>query len=146
MKLTAYAEKFDQAVTDFEAGIKLKEELLPLASRHIAEAYYKLGMALDLTSGRLQEAIAATQRAKDSIEARMAELRTALAGQQPSGAAKPISSGGSKGKGKAPAQSLRTDLVETMTPPEMQSEMKELEGILSELDAKVCCVIPPYSS
>ncbi|KAH7094189.1 hypothetical protein BKA62DRAFT_760842 [Auriculariales sp. MPI-PUGE-AT-0066] len=131
-------EKFDRAILDFEAGIQLKEELFPLASRHIAEAHYKLGMALDLTSGRLKDAVEHTQRAKASIEARMAELKVGLQGQQPSAAAKPISSSGpSKGKGKAPAQSLRKDLVETMSRSEIEQEVNELSGILEELELKL---------
>ncbi|CAK5280161.1 unnamed protein product, partial [Mycena citricolor] len=31
-------EKFDQAITDYEAGLDLKKDLLPRSSRQIAEA------------------------------------------------------------------------------------------------------------
>ncbi|KAJ6551413.1 hypothetical protein B0H19DRAFT_1211155 [Mycena capillaripes] len=61
-------EKFDQAITDYEAGLKLKDGLLPRSSRQIAEAYYKLSMVLDLTSGRLGDAITHAERALESID------------------------------------------------------------------------------
>ena len=45
----------------------------------LAEAHYKLSIALDLAAGRLVDAIHHAQRALESIEARLDELRTGLA-------------------------------------------------------------------
>ena len=50
---TVYVEKFDQAISDYTAGLAIKDDLLPLSSRQIAEAHYKLSIVLDLTSGSL---------------------------------------------------------------------------------------------
>ena len=96
--LTWNLEKFDQAIEDYEAGLKLKVELLPTSSRHIAEAHYKLSMVLDLTPGRLQEAIEHVEGAVNSVEHRLAELRAGQQGQFPA-APQPEAADDPKGKG-----------------------------------------------
>ncbi|KAI0630693.1 hypothetical protein C8Q77DRAFT_1063100 [Trametes polyzona] len=130
-------EKFDQAITDYTAGLTLKTDLLPLSSRQIAEAHYKLSMVLDLTSGRLQDAITHAQRALDSVEARLAELRAALSGQ---GLVKPEQpeKEDAKGKGKATASKLLADdAIEKMSKSQMEAEEKELQGLREDLALKV---------
>ncbi|TFK85725.1 hypothetical protein K466DRAFT_494200 [Polyporus arcularius HHB13444] len=129
-------EKFDQAITDYTAGLALKNELLPLSSRQIAEAHYKLSIVLDLTSGRLGESITHAERALDSVEARLAELRTALSGQ---GLVKPESSKtDAKGKGKATGPTLLgDDAIVHMTKSQMEAEEKELQGLREDLALKV---------
>ena len=135
-------EKFDQAIVDYEAGLALKHDLLPHSSRQIAEAHYKLSMVLDLTSGRLSDAIVHAEKALQSIEARVAELESGLSGHL-----KPESRGQStvdtkdsvKGKGKAVGGKLvRDDLVQNMTKVQIESELKELEGLKEDLGLKVC--------
>ncbi|KAI0349537.1 hypothetical protein OH77DRAFT_1414852, partial [Trametes cingulata] len=122
-------EKFEQAITDYTAGLGLKTELLPLSSRQIAEAHYKLSIVLDLTSGRLGDAIVHAERALDSVEARLAELRDALSGQGLEDV---------KGKGKAKASRLLAeDAIEKMTKGQMEAEEKELQGLREDLALKV---------
>lgn len=131
-------EKFDQAINDYTAGLALKDELLPLSSRQIAEAHYKLSIVLDLTSGRLSDSITHAERALDSVEARLAELRVALSGQ---GLVKPASKGDTKGKGKATGPALLgDDAVSAMTKGQMEAEEKELQGLREDLALKVCAV------
>lgn len=97
-------------------------------------------MVLDLTSGRLSDAIVHAQKASESVDARLAELRDGLAGQL-----KPESRGQSvglpqsaKGKGKAVGGKLvRDDLVQNMTKPQIEGELKELEGLKEDLAMKV---------
>ncbi|RPD73402.1 hypothetical protein L226DRAFT_110019 [Lentinus tigrinus ALCF2SS1-7] len=129
-------EKFDQAITDYTAGLALKTELLPLSSRQIAEAHYKLSIVLDLTSGRLGDSITHAERALDSVEARLAELRAALSGQ---GLVKPESSkADAKGKGKATGPTLLgDDAIVHMTKSQMEAEEKELQGLREDLALKV---------
>ncbi|KAI0741373.1 hypothetical protein C8Q80DRAFT_1259857 [Daedaleopsis nitida] len=131
-------EKFDQAITDYSAGLALKTDLLPLSSRQIAEAHYKLSIVLDLTSGRLGDSITHAERALDSVEARLAELRAALSGQ---GYVKPESSGkkeDAKGKGKATSPSLLgADAIAHMSKSQMEAEEKELQGLREDLALKV---------
>ncbi|KAF9531695.1 hypothetical protein CPB83DRAFT_848571 [Crepidotus variabilis] len=129
-------EKFDQAITDYEAGLKLKLDLLPSSSRHIAEAHYKISIVLDLTPGRLSESIGHAERALASVEARLTELQSGLAGQLP-----PLpetSEGDSKGKGKVTKARLkRDDLVQKMSKSQIEHEIKELGGLRDDLALKV---------
>ncbi|KAI0369840.1 hypothetical protein BV20DRAFT_1036313 [Pilatotrama ljubarskyi] len=132
-------EKFEQAITDYTAGLGLKNELLPLSSRQIAEAHYKLSIVLDLTSGRLADAIVHAERALDSVEARLAELRDALSGQgfvkseQLQEKKEDV-----KGKGKATgSRLLADDAIEKMTKGQMEAEEKELQGLREDLALKV---------
>ncbi|KAF8745451.1 hypothetical protein AX14_008884 [Amanita brunnescens Koide BX004] len=126
-------EKFDQAINDYSQGLELKEELLPISSRHIAEVHYKLSMVLDLTSGRLSDAISHVEKALESVESRMALLRDGLSGQIPaSEEQKPDI----KGKGKATAKLARDDL-QNMTKSQMESELRELNGLKDDLALKV---------
>lgn len=138
---TSRPEKFDQAITDFEAGLALKDRILPVSSRQLAEAHYKLSMVLDLTSGRLQEAIHHAEKALESVETRLSELQTGLAGTLPSVPADDepkVSEIDAKGKGKAMVKKMiRDDLVQKMTIKEIESELKELTELREDLALKV---------
>ncbi|KAJ7796822.1 hypothetical protein B0H14DRAFT_3157807 [Mycena olivaceomarginata] len=46
-----YTRQTAQAITDYEAGLKLNDSLLPRSSRQIPEVHYNLSMVLDLMSG-----------------------------------------------------------------------------------------------
>ncbi|KAJ7851851.1 hypothetical protein B0H14DRAFT_3660117 [Mycena olivaceomarginata] len=46
-----YVQQTAQAITDYEAGLKLNDSLLPWSSRQIPEVHYNLSMVLDLMSG-----------------------------------------------------------------------------------------------
>ncbi|KAG6833229.1 hypothetical protein H0H87_009850 [Tephrocybe sp. NHM501043] len=129
-------EKFDQAITDYEAGLDLKSQLLPISSRQIAEAHYKLSMVLDLTPGRLSDAIVQAEKALESVESRLAELRDGLSGQLPPIPQEEKQDG--KGKGKATGSCLvRDDLVQNMTKTQIESEVKELSELREDLALKV---------
>ncbi len=141
LSVSPHTEKFDQAITDYTAGLALKTDLLPLSSRQIAEAHYKLSIVLDLTSGCLGDSITHAERALDSVEARLAELRAALSGQ---GLVHPDPSdhkGDMKGKGKATCPVLLgDDAIVHMTKGQMEVEEKELQGLREDLALKVSAV------
>ncbi|EIM86597.1 uncharacterized protein STEHIDRAFT_111072 [Stereum hirsutum FP-91666 SS1] len=132
-------EKFEQGISDYTSGLALKSSLLPLSSRQLAEAHYKLSMVLDLTSGRLADAILHAQKALESVEARLAELQagidgTLVAEPEP----EPSEAVDKKGKGKATGMRLkRDDLVQKMSKSQIQAEKKELEELKGDLAAKV---------
>ncbi|KAJ7576958.1 hypothetical protein C8J56DRAFT_1007368 [Mycena floridula] len=130
-------EKFDQAISDYEAGLELKTQLLPFSSRQIAEAHYKLSIVLDLTSGRLADSIVHAGKALESIEARLVELEAASANpslQQDVVETKPDP----KGKGKAKASKLvGADSVAQMSPAQIDGEIKELMGLKEDLALKI---------
>ncbi|KAJ6504787.1 hypothetical protein C8R47DRAFT_967838 [Mycena vitilis] len=127
-------EKFDQAITDYEAGLGLKDRLLPQSSRQIAEAHYKLSMVLDLTSGRLGDAITHAERALESIEYRLAELANPTeAAPVPEEGTKPDL----KGKGKAKTHLVHDHVVREMSALQREAETKELAGLKEDLATKV---------
>ncbi|THH27802.1 hypothetical protein EUX98_g6399 [Antrodiella citrinella] len=127
-------EKFEQAITDYSAGLKLKLELLPISSRQIAEAHYKLSIVLDLSSGRLSESITHAEQALESVEARLAELRNGISGQMKVEA---IPTSDAKGKGKAGPRILGEDAIQSLTKAQMEAEVRELEGLKEDLALKV---------
>jgi hypothetical protein len=135
--LTDYPkEKFDQAITDYSEGLALKLDLLPNSSRQIAEAHYKLSIVLDLTSGRLSDAILHAEKALESVCARLAELHDGINGEllpAPIREAKPDK----KGKGKAVASGVHADSVCHLTKSQMEAEIKECEGLKEDLALKV---------
>ncbi|TFK74963.1 hypothetical protein BDN72DRAFT_788133 [Pluteus cervinus] len=141
-------EKFDQAITDYEAGLALKRRLLPHSSRQIAEVHYKLSMVLDLTPGRLQESISHAEKALESVEGRLAELRAGLAGELPPLPAEDEVDKDQvdiKGKGKATtsipdvktSKLVREDAVQKMAKTQIESELKELSELREDVALKV---------
>ena len=139
-------EKFDQAISDYTSGLALKTELLPLSSRHLAEAHYKLSIALDLTAGRLADAIYHAQRALESIEARLIELQAGLAGTLPPISEPSDANGKGKGKGKQVALALE-ERVQNLSKTQIEAEVKELGELKQDLALKVCSLLacfPPF--
>ncbi|OCB86534.1 hypothetical protein A7U60_g6430 [Sanghuangporus baumii] len=134
-------EKFDVAIPDYESGLALKSELLPISSRQLAEAHYKLSMVLDLTSGKLSQAIRHAEKALESVETRLAELRIGLSGQLPPLPEPPQAAASKqdvKGKGKAaPVRVAQEELVQNMSKSQIEAEIKELEGLREDLALKV---------
>lgn len=124
-------EKFEQAIADYTAALNLKTALLPITSRQIAEAHYKLSIVLDLTSGRLKDAILHAEKAVVSLEARISEIKQRLATSD-NGTA-PVGNGKGKGKQKASGP----DDIANMTKVQMEGELKELAELINELSAKV---------
>lgn len=95
-------------------------------------------MVLDLTPGRLADAITHAEKALESILKRIQELKDGLDGNLPPA---PVRERGEdkKGKGKAvPSLLLARDLVQNMSKNQMESELQELEGVKEDLASKVC--------
>lgn len=94
-------------------------------------------MVLDLTSGRLSDAIYHAQQALESVEARLTELQAGLDGTLPV-EPEPAPQDDKKGKGKATGMRLkRDDLVQKMSKSQIEAEKKELEELKGDLAAKV---------
>ncbi|KAF5355347.1 hypothetical protein D9758_006097 [Tetrapyrgos nigripes] len=125
-------EKFDQAITDYEAGLDLKKKFLPLSSRQIAEAHYKLSIVLDMTPGRLSDAITHAEQAHSSIQDRINALKEGQSNPAESNEAKPDP----KGKGKAAAGPSVND-IKNLTPAQIESEIKELTELGEDLKLKI---------
>jgi HAT1-interacting factor 1 len=117
--------------------------LLPSSSRQLAEAHYKLSIALDLTAGRLADAIHHAQRALESIEARLVELHAGLAGTLPPLPEHSDTKGKSKGKGKQQATLAQEELVQNRSKAQIEAEIKELGELKQDLALKVCSFFSP---
>ena len=95
-------------------------------------------MVLDLTPGRLSDAIMHAQLALESIEARLVELQqglvTAPDAASTSSAPKPAEED-VKGKGKAKA--VTQDEISGLSKSQIEAEIKELEGLKEDLALKV---------
>jgi len=131
-------EKFDQAITDYSAGLALKADLLPLSSRQLAEAHYKLSMVLDLTSGRLSDAIIHAEKALKSVLGRISEVKDGLDGKLTPTPVPEHKELDRKGKGKAaPVVLASGELVQNLTKSQLEGELRDLESLREDLAAKV---------
>jgi HAT1-interacting factor 1 len=111
--------------------------VLPFSSRQIAEGHLKLALVLDITSGRLADAIHHVELSIQSVEERLSELR--LGPQSLASLTMPEQSSPQKdlkGKGKA-RKLIRDPAVSSMTAAEIEDEIKDLEGMKGELQMKV---------
>ena len=93
-------------------------------------------MVLDLTSGRLSDAIIHVQKALESVESRLAELRDGLAGQLPPLPPQAVNDD-TKGKSKSSGRLVRDDYVQNMSKTQIENEIKELHGLRDDLELKV---------
>ncbi|KIY68895.1 hypothetical protein CYLTODRAFT_421225 [Cylindrobasidium torrendii FP15055 ss-10] len=159
-------EKFDQAVSDYETSLTLKRALLPLSSRQIAEAHYKLSIVLDMTPGRLADAIGHAESARESLEVRVGVLRGVMgeeggaeegvssAGTGGSGAVAEGAGAGSGGsndaqgsaggegsaasaKGKAKAKEVVDLSIVGLSRARIEAEIKDLEELKADLELKI---------
>ena len=98
-----------------------------------------MSIVLDLTPGRLSDAIEHAEKALESILQRIQSLKDGLGGNLPPVAvAERVEDKKGKGKGKAvPSLSLARDLVENMRKNQIESELQELEGLKGDLALKV---------
>jgi HAT1-interacting factor 1 len=97
-----------------------------------------LGLVLDITPGRLSDAIVHVRRALESTDARLDELRVGLnPPEQTNSSSSDEVKPDSKGKGKASGAKLVRDPVSKMTKQQIEAEIKELEEVRGDLKLKV---------
>ncbi|CAO3567836.1 unnamed protein product [Mortierella alpina] len=109
------SENFEQAVADFREAITVKEARLEPDDRQLAEAHYKLALALEYSPTESDKAQEHIHKATTVLKARIQKLNDLLA----------------SGKGKARA----TDATENETM--MAKELVELHELVGEMDQKV---------
>ncbi|KAF9278854.1 hypothetical protein BGZ68_008310, partial [Mortierella alpina] len=109
------SENFEQAVADFREAITVKEARLEPDDRQLAEAHYKLALALEYSPAESDKAQEHIYKATTVLKARIQKLNGLLA----------------SGKGKARA----TDATENETM--MAKELVELHELVGEMDQKV---------
>ena len=115
-----------------KSALAIKERILPNSSRQIAELHYRLSIALDLTPGKLGEAINHVEKALENINERLTGIKERL-----SKGVEPVASNDDpKGKGKAKATGLY-DSIQTLSESQLQHELKDLEELKQDLVLKV---------
>ena len=110
------SENFEQAVTDFREALKIKEARLEAEDRELAEAHYKLALALEYSPTEADKAQDHIHKAATVLRARIEKLNGLLASY-------------GKGKGKASEASESED--------KMTKELVELHELVGEMDQKV---------
>ena len=94
-------------------------------------------MVLDLTSGRLADAIGHVESALGSVEARLSELRAGL-DSAPATVPPPVEEkADAKGKGKQIARLVRDSDVKGMSKSQIEKEISECDGLKNDLVLKV---------
>lgn len=139
---TRYTEKFDQAIGDYSSGLHLKQKLLPVHSRQVAEAHYRLALAMDLTPGKLAGAIGHAEKALQSVDVRLSILKGKLEeapAEQDAAMEDGSASADAKGKAKATGMigSLANDNIDGLSKSQIEAQIKEFEELRGDLAAKV---------
>ncbi|KAG0054884.1 hypothetical protein BGZ83_010222 [Gryganskiella cystojenkinii] len=110
------SENFEQAVTDYREALKIKEARLEPEDRELAEAHYKLALALEYSPTESEKTQDHIHRASTVLKARIEKLNGILASY-------------GKGKGKA--------LDASESENKLAKELVELHELVGEMDQKV---------
>lgn len=134
-------EKFDQAITDYKSALDIKTKLLPVSNRQIAEVHFRLSLAYDMTSGKLENQIEHVEKALESVKSRLTVLKELLP-KAPEN--KPGVEIDAKGKGKATTVqenplgwTPKIEVLENLTKAEIEAEIKDVESLSEELQGKL---------
>lgn len=143
-RLTVVLEKFDQAILDYKSALDIKVKLLPLENRQIAEAHFRLSLAYDMTSGKLENQIEHAEKALESVKKRLDTLRELLPNAPETKPSTAESDAKGKGKGKATTVqenplgwTPKVESLESMTKSEIEAEIKDVTSLSEELQMKV---------
>jgi hypothetical protein len=139
--LISILEKFDQAIVDYKSALDIKTKILPVSNRQIAEVHFRLSLAYDMTSGKLENQIEHVEKALESVKTRLQILKDLLP-KAPEN--KPGVETDAKGKGKATAVqenplgwTPKIEVLENLTKSEIEAEIKDVTSLSEELEAKV---------
>ncbi|KAL5035564.1 hypothetical protein BDV3_005459 [Batrachochytrium dendrobatidis] len=110
---------FEQAITDFLTALRIKEETLDSDDRELAEAHYKLALALEY-SEQIEDAIVQVTQTTTVLEKHLHKLTNRDAVTE--------NGDGADIKGKKAADPV---------PEAVSKEIKEVESLLAEMSAKM---------
>ncbi|CAG7847728.1 SubName: Full=Uncharacterized protein {ECO:0000313/EMBL:CCA67886.1} [Serendipita indica DSM 11827] len=134
-------EKFDQAILDYKSALDIKSKLFPISNRQIADAHFRLSLAYDMTSGKLENQIEHVEKALESVKSRINVLNELLPKAPESKATVETDA---KGKGKATTVqenplgwTPKFESLESMTKSEIEAEIKDVKSLAEELEAKL---------
>lgn len=107
-------EKFNEALSDYEKAIEIKQSVLEDDNRELAEAHYKYALALEFSTEKADQALSELQKAVNVLKKRISNLEAGADGDK------------GKGKGKA------TDIDEKAL-----EEIKEINELIPDMELKV---------
>lgn len=127
-------EKFLEAVGDTKKCAALKDELYPSTSQLVAEAHYKVSLALEFASvSAFREAQAKEETgSKSSIE--KPEVDEKMRAEAAEETAIAVSSC----KGRLAKEKEKLEGLEGVAKTKQEAEIKEVEEIIEEMEARVC--------
>ncbi|GAN07134.1 nuclear autoantigenic sperm protein isoform X2 [Mucor ambiguus] len=107
-------EKFNEALSDYEKAIEIKQSVLEDDNRELAEAHYKYALALEFSTEKADQALPELQKAVDVLKKRISNLEAG--------------GDGSKGKGKGKASDIDERALE---------EIKEINELIPDMELKI---------
>jgi HAT1-interacting factor 1 len=105
-------EKFNEALSDYEKAIEIKQSVLEEDNRELAEAHYKYALALEFSTEKTDQALPELQKAVNVLKKRVETLEAAK----------------DKGKGKGKEVDLSKSVEE---------EIAEIKEIIPDMELKV---------
>ncbi|CAO3620639.1 unnamed protein product [Mucor fragilis] len=107
-------EKFNEALSDYEKAIEIKQSVLEDDDRELAEAHYKYALALEFSTEKADQALPELQKAVNVLKKRISNLEAG--------------GDGSKGKGKGKATDVDEKALE---------EVKEINELIPDMELKI---------
>lgn len=112
--MDAMVEKFDQALPDYRKALEIKKELLDQGDRQLAEAHYKLALALEFSTNEGDQAGEEIKNAIQVLKKRIESIQSDTTKEEDD----------VKGKGKA-------------TSNDDNKEVKEIKQLIVDMEEKV---------
>lgn len=112
--MDAMVEKFDQALPDYRKALEIKKELLDQGDRQLAEAHYKLALALEFSTNEGDQAGEEIKNAIQVLKKRIESIQSEATKEEDD----------AKGKGKA-------------TSNDDNKEVKEIKQLIVDMEEKV---------
>lgn len=111
-------EKFDQALPDYRKALEIKKELLDQGDRQLAEAHYKLALALEFSTNEGDQAGEEIKNAIQVLKKRIESIQADTSKDEED----------VKGKGKAATTPAAAD---------DNKEVKEIKQLIVDMEEKV---------
>ena len=127
-------ERFDEAITDFTSAAALKDELYPRASSIVAEAHYKLSLALEFESMSAVRAAQAQEEGGVSKSKEKPEVNEELREQ----ARKETELTVESIKARIPEEEAKLENLQGKEKEAQKREIEDVKEILKEMEDRVC--------
>jgi HAT1-interacting factor 1 len=129
--------RFPGAVTDFRAALALKEDLHPEESEIIAEAHFKLSLALEFASITRTQENGDQSKGTDEDETHVDQGMRDEAVKELEAAIKST---------KLKLQNKEVELAESSSPDDndvTRAQIADVKEIVADMEGRVCCIKSP---